>query len=160
MRKSSIDRFLHRLASSDPTPGGGSAAALSGALGCALGAMVGRILLSRPRVGAAERRALKREVVSLDGIRRCLERLIDRDARAYQALVSAQRTGRSLGRARAEAIGCPLAICRESTAALGLLKRVGRRTGPYLGSDIRAGRALLKGAFEAAAEMVEINRKG
>ena len=133
---------------------------MSGALGCALGAMVGRILLSRPKVGSAERRALKREVASLDGIRRRLERLIDQDARAYQALVNAQRTGRSLRRARAEAIGCPMAICRESTAALGLLKRIGRRTGSYLGSDVRAGQALLKGAFEAAAEMVEINQEG
>ena len=40
MSQSSIDRFLDRLASGDPTPGGGSAAAIMGAMGAALVSMV------------------------------------------------------------------------------------------------------------------------
>lgn len=95
----------------------------------------------------------------MDQLRRRLERLIEQDARAYRALVRAQRSGRDLLRARAEAIQCPMAICRESAAALGLLRGLGRRAGPTLGSDVRAGQALLRGALEAAREMVEINLK-
>lgn len=155
----SVQKFVRRLGSSDPTPGGGSAAALAGALGCALGAMVGRILLSRPRMNAAERRVLRRDVQALDRIGRRLERLMREDARVYRALVSAQRTSRGLPLARRRAIDCPTRICREISGALDLLKNLKRRTGPYLGADVEAGAALLRGAWEASQAMVEVNRK-
>ena len=40
INETSIDDFLDRLASKDPTPGGGSAAAIMGAMGAALVSMV------------------------------------------------------------------------------------------------------------------------
>lgn len=155
----SLDRFLRRLASSDPAPGGGSAAALAGALGCALGTMVGQILLSRPKIGAAERRVLRKEVDSLERRGRRLERLIQEDARVYRALVAAQRNGQGLRGARRNALACPLKIVEESSRAAALLRRIAKKTGPYLGSDLKAGVALLRGASEAAQAMVEVNRK-
>ena len=42
-----VDKFLEALASSAPTPGGGGAAALCGALAIALGNMVGNLTLGK-----------------------------------------------------------------------------------------------------------------
>ena len=42
-----VERFLEAMASKDPTPGGGAAAAIAGATGAALIAMVGRLTLGK-----------------------------------------------------------------------------------------------------------------
>ena len=156
-----IRRFLNRLASSDPAPGGGSAAALAGALGCALGAMVARILLSRSGIRSAEKAKLRLALRKIERAGSRLSALIRRDALAYKQLVAAQqRRGGSLLRARKAAIDCPMEICRQSMAGRWLLRGLLKKTGPYLGSDVRAGLALLRGAFDSGMEMVLINLRG
>ncbi|MCB0238896.1 MAG: cyclodeaminase/cyclohydrolase family protein, partial [Anaerolineae bacterium] len=49
-----LDNFIDRLASGDPTPGGGSAAAMAGAAGAALVAMVARLTIGRKRYAEVE----------------------------------------------------------------------------------------------------------
>lgn len=156
---SSIDSFLDRLGSSDPAPGGGSAAALAAALGASLGVMVGGILLSRPRISPAEKKRLKKCVAGLKEAERRLRVLLKEDARAYRALVDAQKSGRGLRAARRNALSCPMKICEEARRSIVLLRGIGKKTGPYLGSDVEAGVALLQGAHQAAAAMVEVNRR-
>lgn len=155
----SVQLFLRRLASSDPAPGGGSAAALAGALGCALGAMVARILLSRPKIHPAQRRALDQSRRRLDRSAAQFLRLMEKDARVYQRLIWAQKSGRGVKKARAEGIRIPLRMCEESGMGLKLLQGLLRRSGPDLGSDLKAGMALLRGASQAAVAMVEVNRR-
>ncbi|MBI3333538.1 MAG: cyclodeaminase/cyclohydrolase family protein [Candidatus Omnitrophica bacterium] len=155
----SIEKFLKRLGSSEPVPGGGSAAALAAALGCSLGGMVAHILLSRPRIKGAARSSVWKELRALDSLSRELQRLIERDARAYEGLLQAQRSGRSVAAARRRAAGSPRAICAAATKALRRIDRLAPWAGPYLGSDLKAGRALLRGAFEAARVTAEINLK-
>jgi len=156
-----VRRFLDRLASSDPAPGGGSAAALAGALGCALGSMVGRILLSRVGIRAAEKGKLQQGLRQLERVRGRLAGLIRRDAAAYEQLVRAQRRGGApLLRARRAAVECPLEICRQSVRGMQVMRGFSKKTGPYLGSDLRGGQALLRGAFDSGREMALINLKG
>jgi formiminotetrahydrofolate cyclodeaminase len=52
LAKLSIDEFLEQLASRTPTPGGGSVAALTGALAAGLGQMVAAYTLGRPKFAA------------------------------------------------------------------------------------------------------------
>lgn len=85
-----LGALTERLASSDPVPGGGSAAALAGAMGAALVAMVAELTSGRPdyaeheatiaelRAGALERRAL-------------LLDLAEEDATAYESVVRVRR---------------------------------------------------------------------
>ena len=156
-----VRRFLDRLASADPAPGGGSAAALAGCLGCGLGGMVSRILLSRAGIRSAERAKLQRCVKDLEKARARLAALIREDAAVYGRLVAAQRRGgAALRQARLAAIRCPMEICRETVGAMKLLKGLLKKTGPYLGADVRAGQALLRGAFRSAAEMAAVNLHG
>ena len=82
------------FASNDPVPGGGSAAALTGALGVSLLIMVAG--LPKTRTGAPEEAAdLSRASARLRPLRESLQELIDRDAAAYQAVVAAYRLPKS-----------------------------------------------------------------
>ena len=62
--ESSIEEFLERLASGDPTPGGGSAAAIMGAMGAALVSMVCNVTFGKKGYEAveAEMRGVLREI--------------------------------------------------------------------------------------------------
>lgn len=153
-----IARFLERLGSVEPTPGGGSAAALAGALGCALGGMVSGILLSRSGLRPQERRRLKAERAALARAAARLQRLVYEDALAYQQLVRAQKGGApALRKVHRKAVECPVETCLQAARAMRILQGLSRRTGPYLGSDVRAGQALLRGAFEGAFAMAQVN---
>ena len=155
-----IDRFVRRLASSEPAPGGGSAAALAGSLGVSLGAMVGRILLSRPKRSASAKSRFSADIRSLDQLSARFLKLIREDAEAYRALIVAQRSQRGVGQARKRAIQAPLDICITAEKGLKLVRGFLPSAGPYLGSDLKAARALLRGAFDSASLMVTINLQG
>ncbi|MFC1953525.1 cyclodeaminase/cyclohydrolase family protein [Chloroflexota bacterium] len=73
--ENSIDKFLTAIASRKPTPGGGSAAALSGSLAAALLAMSCRL---------TDNEICKAIIVEAETIRRRLEQLIDEDANSYR----------------------------------------------------------------------------
>src|SRR5439155_1203334 len=96
-----IDDLLRRFSSSDPTPGGGSASALSSAIGTSLLMMVAA--LPKTRSGSEEdRSALGRAAAELPEIRDRLATAIDEDTAAYDAVVAAYKlpTGSSGGRDR------------------------------------------------------------
>lgn len=152
-----IQRFLTELASARPTPGGGSAAALAGALGCSLGLMVGRILLGRKGLERGDRLNIKNILRKIEIHRNRLQRLIREDSAAFLQLVKAQRVGRGAKAAERRAVDSPVEIGRASAACLKALKALEPYTGPYLGSDLKAARALLRGASEAARVTAQMN---
>ena len=80
LRKTTIEKFLKELASKKPTPGGGSAAALTGAQACALCAMVGKLSGSK----RAQNCAIKAE-----RFQKVLEGIIDQDTKAFNAVMRA-----------------------------------------------------------------------
>src|SRR3954466_4508506 len=89
----SVDEILRRLASGDPTPGGGAAASLAGALGAALVSMVCNLTIGRDRYAAteAEARAIREGATALLEAPRAG---VQRDADAYDALMAAFRLPR------------------------------------------------------------------
>ena len=85
-----LRQLLASFSSSDPTPGGGSASALSAALGASLLMMVAG--LPKTRTGAAsERSALDGAAGALGDIRARLTDAIDADAAAYDRVVAAYK---------------------------------------------------------------------
>jgi len=86
----SLPELLDEVASSAPTPGGGSAAALAGSLAGALSSMVARLTIGKAKY--AEHEARMREVeVSAEALRRELFDLVAEDARAYEGFLAAAR---------------------------------------------------------------------
>lgn len=83
-----IDDFLTKLAWDQPTPGGGSAAALAGAMAGALACMVARLTIGRERYAASQQEML-RVRARADILRERLTALVDEDARAYQDVIKA-----------------------------------------------------------------------
>jgi len=85
-----VTGFSERTASGDPLPGGGSVSALAAALGAALAEMVANLTVGREKYARHEAamQALRDEAAQL---RRAMLACIDRDAEAYQQVLSAFR---------------------------------------------------------------------
>ncbi len=85
-----VPEFLEEVASSAPTPGGGSVSALAGALAGALGSMVARLTIGKKRYADHEE-AMRAAESALESLRRELFDLVSEDARAYEAFRAAAK---------------------------------------------------------------------
>ena len=162
--------LLDAFSSADPTPGGGSAAALVGATGASLLAMVAGMPKSRTNA-PDERKALddaRRELLAHRGT---LIDLIDRDASAYDLVIAAFRHPKVTDEekvARRAAIQDATRIATEvpveTIRACVEAMRAGRATAahgnPNAASDVKVGYRLLMAAAEGARDNVEINLGG
>jgi formiminotetrahydrofolate cyclodeaminase len=162
-----LDGYLEALASARPTPGGGSAAAVAGALGAALVAMVARITEANPKFAAraSEAAALARHA---DELRATLLRARGDDESAFAAVVAAQalpRTSDDAKAARTAALQRALAGASEAplqTARIALdVLRAGRAAleleNRNLGSDAGCAAEFAAAALAAAAYNVRAN---
>jgi len=166
----SVRDLLSAFASSDPTPGGGSAAALAASVGAALLTMVTG--LPKTRSGADEDRVALTEAASaLAGIREQLTHAIDADAAAYDRVVAAYKRPKASGEDKAarsaavqaalrEATAVPLRVMRLSSQALEVAKTVGAHGHPGASSDVGVAVALLRAGFEGARLNVDANLGG
>src|SRR5919204_2094905 len=101
-----VREFAEGLAAKQPTPGGGSAAALAGALGAGLVSMVCRYTVGRERFAEVED-AVQRVLARSEELRAELERAVEDDVQAYGGYAEAQSMPRETDdetRAREEAL--------------------------------------------------------
>ena len=163
----SVEEFLRRLASGDPTPGGGAASALGGALGAALVSMVCNLTVGRERYAAteAEARAILDES---EAVRDRLRRGIDEDAEAYGQVMRAYRLPRAsddekaartaaIQEATYQAALAPLALAEAAVRVIELAERALGKTNPNAVSDLAVAALLGVAALDGAAANVEIN---
>ena len=159
--------FGEALASSAATPGGGCAAALTGALGAGLAAMVARSTAASDKFAdrADEMNAVAAEG---DALRAELLGLVDADAAAFDQVMTAFRMPKETPEeqaARSEAIQAgykaavdpPLRVCTQSVRVLELAAQVAERGNPNAASDAGVAALLAAAALEGAAMNVEIN---
>jgi formiminotetrahydrofolate cyclodeaminase len=163
----SVNVLLERLGSSDPVPGGGSAAALAGAMGAALVAMVAELTIGRPDY--AEHEAVIRHLRfdALDRRTQLLE-LAEQDAAAYEAVVGARRmpkTSDAEREARAEALrramvaaaDVPLRAAVVAAEVLDLAQRIAPIGNRNAVSDAGVAALLAAAAIRGAVLNVRIN---
>lgn len=160
-----IDKFLAELASSAPTPGGGGAAALCGALGIALGNMVGNLTLGKKKYADVQEdiAALNQRA---EAIRADFVALIDADAEAFAPLSRAYSIPKDdpardeiMEPALLKAAEAPLEIMRKCAEALELISGYAAKGSALAISDAGCAAALCGAAMEAAALNVKINTK-
>ena len=155
-----LEGYLERLASRESVPGGGSAAALTGALAAALVAMVGRI----------RKKGHEALVARADRLRLQLNDARLRDERAYAAVVTAQdlpkftddqKTARrrALDAALVRAAQTPLRAAALCLDVLKLCDRLIKTSMGALGSDVGSAAELAHAAIAACAYNVRINHR-
>ncbi len=94
VKDQTVEEFLAAVAAPMPTPGGGSVAALAGALSVALSRMVAGLALGKKGYEEAEAELWQIETRAKKTQAR-LEALVDEDARAYDGVMAAMRMARS-----------------------------------------------------------------
>jgi len=162
-----LTTFGEALASSAPTPGGGCASALSGALGASLAAMVARATAASEKF--ADRADEMNEVVDeADGLRSELLGLVDADAAAFAQVMAAFRLPKETLQeqaARSQAIQAgykaavepPMRVCTQSVRVLELALQVAEQGNPNAVSDAGVAALLAAAALDGGALNVEIN---
>jgi hypothetical protein len=135
----SIEDFLDRLASRDPTPGGGSAAAIMGAMGAALVSMVCNVSFGKKGYDSVEPEL--REVCSQsEALRKRLTGMVAEDVAAFDELMAAYKLPKDTEEQKAQrsqaiqaslkrATEVPLACARDCAEVVRLSQRAGRLCG-------------------------------
>jgi len=156
----SLEAYLERLASHEPMPGGGSAAALVGAVAAALVAMVGRIAKSAPDNLAARADELR---IKLLDARTC-------DEDAYAAVIAVQALPKSteseraararlLEEALAGAAAAPLETAALALEVLELVDRLLKIPMGALESDVACAAEFAYAALTACGYNVRVNHR-
>jgi len=149
--------FLDQLAARTPAPGGGGAAAVTGAMAAGLVAMAARFSATRlPGAGELADEA--------DELRRRLVQLADMDARAYAAVLEAfrlpaedaQREARRREALRGAAL-VPLEIAGIGARVAAMAAQVAEAGNPNLRGDAVTGAVLAAASARSAACLVDIN---
>ena len=159
--------LLDRFGSQDPTPGGGSAAALAGALAASLVEMVAG--LPKTRTGAPDERGkLDAAKASAAQAGARLRQLVDLDTDAYNAVTAAYRLPRAsdeekaarsaaIAAAMRQATHVPLETCERAAEVLRAAAQALAHGNPNASSDVRTAMALCRAALDAGAENVRAN---
>lgn len=161
----SLKDFSESLASRAATPGGGGASALVGALGVALGSMVGALTVGKPKYAAVE--AEVRDLMEkAEDLRRRLLDCVDADAAAFQIVMDAYAVpkddpGRAavLENALRSAARVPMEILALSCEAIELHQEMGKLGSALALSDVATGVVFCWSAMYGAAVNVKVNTK-
>ncbi|MGH2631489.1 MAG: cyclodeaminase/cyclohydrolase family protein, partial [Actinomycetota bacterium] len=162
-----LDGFLEVMGSKDPTPGGGAAAAVAGATGAALIAMVGRLTLGKKGFEDLEER-MRDLVERADEARTEFLVLGGRDAAAFEDVMASFRLpketdiekasrGAAIQRGLAGAAAVPLEIARRAVDLMELAEEATAMGNPNAASDGMSAAGMLYASVLGAKANVEIN---
>lgn len=163
----SVDGFLSRVASPEPTPGGGSVAAHAGALAAALAQMVSGLTVGRKKYAGVEQE-MKRIALEAAALRRQLVTLVERDAASYERVRAAYQLPKDTDDQQAErataireallhAAEVPLETARVAVSVAALAAALGERGNTNAVSDACVAALLSEAAGKGAVLNVRIN---
>ena len=157
--------FADALASSTAVPGGGGAAALVGAIGTALGGMVGALTVGKKKYADVERE-MRAMMARCDDLRRELLDQVRADAEGFAPLAKAYAIPkddpdreRALEEATLAACAAPLRIMELCCEAIGAIRLFAEKGSRLAISDAGCGAACCRAALESASLNLFINTK-
>ena len=164
-----IEEFLGTLASSAPVPGGGSVAALSGALGVSLFIMVAEITMGKKK--PEDKTPIEEALKTLAPIAGRFVELIDEDAASFEKVMAGfkmpkedegqqEARKRAIEEATIGAAEVPAETARAALAALAAGKALAEYGARSAVSDVACGALCLEAAARAAAYNIRINLGG
>ena len=161
--------FVEVLASKEPVPGGGGACAYVGAIGTALGNMVGSLT-----VGKKKYQAVEEEMIALkekcDQLQKDFLFLMERDAQVFAPLARAyglpketaeqrEEKERIMEQALKEACLVPIMIMEKCCEAIDIIAEFAAKGSVMAISDAGCAAVLCKAALRAASLNVYINTR-
>ena len=157
--------FVRVLASSDAVPGGGGASALVGAIGVALGNMVGSLTVGKKKYADVEAEIIELKKKS-DELQAELLRLVDEDAIAFEPLSKAYgipkddpNRAKIMEDALRVATATPLEIMRACGRAIDIIAEFAEKGSTIALSDAGVGVVFCKAALQGASLNVLINAR-
>ena len=168
-RKKSCEDFIQALSSKEPVPGGGGASALVGAVGTALGGMVGSLTLGKKKYKDVEA-DIQRMMDESQQLQDQLLDLTQRDAEAFAPLGKAygmpketkeqqEEKVRILEQALNDACQVPLEIMEKCCQGIDLCGEFADQGSVMAISDAGAGASFCRAALQSASLNVYINTK-
>ncbi len=162
-----LQRYLNDLASAQPVPGGGSTAALSGAMGAALASMVCRITLGKPAYVDVQTE-MEALLGKAEYLRNRFQQLIQEDIEAYGKLAASYKLPRETDEERKNRSGeiqnqlvkaaeVPLEVVESAAQLITLCQRIAEIGGSNILSDVETAAILASSSGQGAAFMVRIN---
>ena len=162
--------FIEVLASKAAVPGGGGAAALTGAIGIALGNMVGSLTVGKKTYADVEDEMWELKSKNATSFRKIFLRLIERDAEVFEPLSKAYGMPRETEEEKAEkarvmeivlkdACSVPMEIMEKCCEAIDLIVEFAAKGSKLAISDAGVGAAFCKAALQGASLNVYINTK-
>jgi len=164
--RAGVEPFVEQLAAPTATPGGGSAAAASGAMAAGLAFMVASMSRGKKAYLQYERE-LSDAIARLTPLREGLKAAIDEDAESYNAVMKAYKDAKAapnneaiIENALKLATSVPLSVALESKEVMDLARKLGPITNPNMKSVLTTAIALAQAAIQGALANVEINLEG
>ena len=161
--RSGIEPFIEQLAAHTAVPGGGSAAAASGAMAAGLACMVASLSRGK-KVYAQYESQLSEALGRLSQLREELKSAIDEDAEAYSSVTKAYKSAkeavdgqRLIITALQQAAAVPLSVAEKSAEVERIAETLKPITNPNMASDLTTAMALARAAVAGAIANVEIN---
>ena len=165
----SVQKYLKELSSDKPIPGGGSAAALAGALGAACSMMVAHFSVRKQKT-VEDKKRLSKLTQALGKLIPKITKIVDEDPKVFSKVARCygiQRKADTEGKKKAARILMDQALAEafQVQAELAFLIVMSLRVNGELESlasgsvknDLNVSRSLLRGAFEGAVSTCEIN---
>ncbi|MFZ3265256.1 MAG: glutamate formimidoyltransferase [Terriglobales bacterium] len=161
--RAGVEPFIEQLAAPTATPGGGSAAAATGAMAAGLANMVAA--MSRGKKAYVQHEgALSEAIARLGQLREELKAAIDADAESYNLVMKAYKAAREssdgdagITAALKHATSIPLGVAERVAEVARLAQKLGPITNPNMKSDLTTSIALAQAALTGALANVEIN---
>ena len=162
--KETINKYLKELASKSPIPGGGSAAALVGAVGAALLSKVANFTIGKEKYRGVEDE-MKDVLNCAEALRGEFMKLCSDDAKVYKKLSKVFKMPKGEARAKKlkvalkEAMQVPFEVCQTVSKAFRLCLSLCKKGNKNLITDVGDAALMLDCAFGSALLNVEINLK-
>ena len=164
-----VSNFLDELASNSPTPGGGSVAALAGALGAGLISMVGNLTVGKKKYEDLEE-DIKKILSFSEKLRYELSQLIEEDVKVFNNFMATYKMPKEtedekkvrvekIQESLIEAAKVPLKVACKCLDILSLSKEVAEKGNINVVSDAGVAVLMAEAALESAILNVKINLK-
>lgn len=159
----SANLVVDAVSNTDPTPGGGSAAAISAAIGCGLGQMAIGISLRSKKLEESKKVNLMEIDRKICGLKQRLQNLVSEDANAFDRFMQVRKLPKDSPQRKTEmqnalkyAAEVPLETARICSNVLEELNKADGIS-PSVISDYKSAKYLLQAAIKCASENVFIN---